>query len=147
MRTMQRVEQRAALRIPTDLRADCRMAGRSWDVRLCNISAAGCMMICPDEGLPEGWMLRLRVPSLPAIDSEIIWQRRGQAGLNFLVPLHSDSMEHLGVRLPDPAHRRAPPLRPHQMPETAGLHAQLVKRGALPEGPLADSASPKALVR
>ncbi len=144
---MGNVEQRAAYRFPTDIRADCRMAGRSWDARLCNISTTGCMMICPEEGLPEGWMLRLRIRSLPAIDSEIVWKHRGHAGLQFLVPLRADSMEHLGFHLPDPAYRRVPPLRPHQMPETAGLYAQLVKRGALPDGPLADSSSPQALVR
>ena len=139
-------EQRAAFRFPTDLRADCRMAGRSWEVRLCNISTSGCMMVCPEEGLPEGWMLRLRVRTLPAIDAEIVWQHRGHAGLKFLLPLHAEAMEPLGFHLPDPAHRRPPPLRPHQMPETAGLHAKLVKRGLVPET-LPDSASPKALVR
>jgi len=144
---MGQVEQRAAFRFPTDLRADCRMAGRSWEVRLCNISTTGCMMVCPEEGLPDGWMLRLRVRTLPAIDAEIVWQHRGHAGLKFLVPLRSDSMEHLGFHLPDSTHRRPPPLRPHQMPETAGLHAKLVKRGVVPDGPLPDSSSPKALVR
>ena len=140
------VEQRAAFRCPTDLRADCRMAGRSWESRLCNISTTGCMMVCPEDGLPEGWMLRLRVRTLPAIDAEIVWQHRGHAGLKFLVPLRSDSMDHLGFQLPDAGHGRPPPLRPHQMPETAGLHAQLVKRGVVPEA-LPDSSSPKALVR
>ena len=144
---MGQVEQRAAFRFPTDLRADCRMAGQSWEVRLCNISTTGCMMVCPEEGLPDGWMLRLRVRTLPAIDAEIVWQHRGHAGLKFLVPLRSDSMEHLGFHLPDSTHRRPPPLRPHQMPETAGLHAKLVKRGVVPDGPLPDSSSPKALVR
>jgi hypothetical protein len=144
---MGNVEQRAAYRFPTDIRADCRMAGQSWEARLCNISTTGCMMVCPEDGLPEGWMLRLRIRTLQAIDSEIVWQHRGHAGLKFFVPLRSDAMEHLGFHLPDASHRRAPPLRPHQMPETAGLHAQLVKRGALPDGPLADSSSPIALVR
>jgi hypothetical protein len=140
------MEQRAAFRFPTDLHADCRMAGRSWEVRLCNISTSGCMMVCPEEGLPDGWMLRLRVRTLPAIDAEIVWQHRGHAGLKFLVPLQTDAMEPLGFHLPDAAHRRPPPLRPHQMPETAGLHAKLVKRGVVPEA-LPDSSSPKALVR
>nr|WP_166180043.1 PilZ domain-containing protein [Altererythrobacter segetis] len=140
------VDQRAAFRFPTDLRADCRMAGRSWESRLCNISTTGCMMICPEDGLPDGWMLRLRVRTLPAIDAEIVWQHRGHAGLKFLVPLRSDSMEHLGFHLPDTTHGRPPPLRPHQLPEPAGLHAQLVKRGVVPET-LPDSSSPKALVR
>lgn len=139
-------EQREAFRFPTDLRADCRMAGRSWEVRLCNISTSGCMMVCPEDGLPDGWMLRLYVRSLPAIDAEIVWQHRGHAGLKFLVPLRADAMEPLGFHLPDAAHRRAPPLRPHQVAETAGLHSKLVKRGLVPET-LPDSSSPKALVR
>jgi hypothetical protein len=141
------VEQRTAFRFPTDLRADCRMAGRSWDARLCNISTTGCMLVCPEDGLPEGWMLRLRVRTLPAIDAEIVWQHRGHAGVKFLVPLRTDSMEHLGFHVPDSARRRAPPLRPHQVPEPAPLQARLVKRGVLPIGPLPDSSSPKALVR
>ena len=140
------VEQRAAYRFPTDLRADCRMAGRSWESRLCNISTTGCMMVCPEDGLPDGWMLRLRVRTLPAIDAEIVWQHRGHAGLKFLVPLRTDAMEHLGFRLPETGRGRPPALRPHQVPELAGLHAKLVKRGLLPEA-LPDSASPRALVR
>jgi hypothetical protein len=144
---MELVDQRAAFRFPTDIWADCRMAGRSWESRLCNISTTGSMLVCPEDGLPEGWMLRLYVRTLPAIDSEIVWQHRGHAGLNFLVPLRPDAMEHLGFHLPDATHRRPPPLRPHQLPDTtAGLHARLVKRGILPEA-LPDSSSPTALVR
>jgi PilZ domain-containing protein len=123
------------------------MADRAWNSRLCNISTTGCMMVCPEEGLPSGWMLRLRIKGLPAIDAEIVWKHRGHAGLRFLVALRSDSMEHLGFQLPDSASRRPPPLRPHQLPEPAPLLARLVKRGALPEGPLPDSSSPRALVR
>jgi hypothetical protein len=145
---MGHVEQRAAIRFPTDIWADCRMAGRSWESRLCNISTTGSMLVCPEDGLPEGWMLRLRIRTLPAIDAEIVWQHRGHAGLKFLVPLRADAMEHLGFRLPDSSHGRPPPLRPHQWqhPDTAGLHARLVKRGILPEA-LPDSSSPTALVR
>ncbi|HSQ95549.1 MAG TPA: PilZ domain-containing protein [Croceibacterium sp.] len=143
---MGQVEQRAAYRFPTDLQSDCRMADRAWTSRLCNISTTGCMMACPEGGLPSGWMLRLRLRGMPAIDAEIVWQHRGHAGLRFLVPLRSDSMEHLGFHLPDSLHRRAPQLRPRQIPEPAPLHAQLVKRGTLPDR-LPDSSSPKALAR
>jgi hypothetical protein len=121
-------EQRASQRFPTDLDADCRMAGESWSARLRNISTTGCMMATPDSGLPDGWMMRLRVPSLPAIDAEIVWRHRGHAGLRFLVPLQATAMEHLGFRLPEPA-RREPPPRPHHTGITeASLHARLIKR-------------------
>ena len=127
---MGHVEQRAAVRFPTDLWADCRMAGRSWEVRLCNISTTGCMLVCPEDGLPDGWMLRLRVRTLPAIDAEIVWQHRGHAGLNFLVVLRPGALEHLGFRLPEP---RAPlPCEP--VPQFGGLHARLVKRVPMDEG-------------
>jgi len=143
---MGQVEQRAA-RFPTDLQSDCRMADRAWTSRLCNISTTGCMLVCPEGGLPSGWILRLRIRGVPAIDAEIVWQHRGHAGLRFLVALRSDSMEYLGFHLPDSAHRRTPALRPHQVPEAAPLHARMVKRGALPDGPLPGSSSPRALVR
>ena len=127
---MGQVEQRAAFRFPTDLRADCRMAGRSWEVRLCNISTTGCMMVCPEEGLPDGWMLRLRVRTLPAIDAEIVWQHRGHAGLHFLVALQPTALEHLGFRLPEPRQ----PVQAYPVHELGGLHARLVKRAPPDEG-------------
>jgi hypothetical protein len=132
MQTQQTAEQRAAQRFATDLDADCRMAGESWSARLRNISTTGCMIACPEAGLPEGWMMRLRIRSLPAIDAEIVWRHRGHAGLRFLAPLQPNAMEHHGVRRPEPA-RREPPPRPHHAGALeASLHARLVKR--LPPG-------------
>lgn len=116
-------EQRAAYRFPTDLEADCRMTGLAWSARLHNISTTGCMMACPDEGLPEGWMIRLRIKGLPVIDAEIVWRHRGHAGLHFLMPLQASSLEHLGYCLPESRPLRAMAGRP-----PAGLHPQLVKR-------------------
>jgi hypothetical protein len=124
------VEQRAAFRFPTNLEAECRMAGRTWPSRLCNVSTTGCMLACPEEGLPDGWMMRLRVHGLPVIDAEIVWQHRGHAGLHFLVALHPTALEHLGFRLPEP---RQPP-QPDPAPELGGLHARLVKRAQPDEG-------------
>lgn len=120
------IEQRAAFRFATDMDADVRMAGEAWSARLRNISTTGCMMACPDAGLPSGWMMRLRIRSLPAIDAEIIWRHRGHAGLRFLRPLEPTAMEHLGFHLPETR-------RPGQA-ETGGLHARLVKRAAPDEG-------------
>jgi len=126
------MEQRAAFRFPTDLLADCRTRDRSWPARLCNISTTGCMMACPEGGLPDGKRLRLRIRGLAAIDAEIVWQHRGHAGLRFAVPLHPAALEHLGFRLPEP--------RPAQVPtggqpglaarEAAVLHPRLVKRAS-----------------
>lgn len=124
------VEQREAFRFPTNLDAVCRMSGRSWPSRLCNVSTTGCMLVCPEEGLPEGWMMRLWIQSLPVIDAEIIWQHRGHAGLHFLVALHPTALEHLGFRLPEP--RQAP--QPAPVQEPSGLHARLVKRALPDEG-------------
>jgi hypothetical protein len=122
------VEQRSAQRFATDFDADCRMAGESWSARLRNISTTGCMMACPEAGLPSGWMMRLRIRTLPAIDAEIVWRHRGHAGLRFLTPLQPTAMEHLGFRLSEPA-RRDPPPRPHHPAATeASLHSRLVKR-------------------
>ena len=115
-------EQRKAHRFPSELEADCRMPGRVWTARLRNISTSGCMMACPDEGLPEGRMMRLRISGLPAIDAEVVWRHRGHAGLRFVVPLQATSLEHLGYSLPDPARPCA------TGGGTAGLHAGLVKR-------------------
>jgi hypothetical protein len=126
---MGQVEQRVAFRFPTDLEADCRMAGESWAARLRNISTTGCMMATPETGLPSGWMMRLRVQSLPAIDAEIIWRHRGHAGLRFLRPLEPTALEHLGYTLPEPR-------RPiYAEPTLAGaLHSRLVKRALPDEG-------------
>ena len=128
-------EQRQAYRFPADFTADCRMAGDAWTSRLCNISTTGCMMVCPQQGLPDGWMLRLRIRGLPAIDAEIIWKHRGHAGLRFLVALHPTALEHLGFRLPEPAQpvSRPAPVPPAR-PDFGGLHAQLVKRAPPDEG-------------
>jgi hypothetical protein len=126
---MGQVEQREAFRFPTDLEADCRMAGESWAARLRNISTTGCMMATPESGLPSGWMMRLRVRTLPAIDAEIVWRHRGHAGLRFLAPLEVTALEHLGFRLPEP--RRPEAIEPTQ---PGALHARLVKRAAPDEG-------------
>jgi hypothetical protein len=128
--TMGLVEQREAFRFPTNLQADCRMSGRTWPARLCNVSTTGCMLACPEEGLPDGWMMRLWIPGLPVIDAEIVWQHRGYAGLHFLVALHPTALEHLGFRLPEP---RPAPL-PSLPAEPGGLHARLVKRAPPDEG-------------
>jgi hypothetical protein len=117
------VEQRTAYRFPTNLEAECRMTGQAWSARLRNISTTGCMMACPDDGLPDGWMMRLRVKGLPVIDAEIVWRHRGHVGLHFLMPLCTSSLEHLGYRLPDSAEPCGIAAKP-----PAGLHPQLVKR-------------------
>ena len=130
-------EQREAYRYPTDFTADCRMAGDAWTSRLCNISTTGCMMVCPEGGLPAGWMLRLRIKGLPAIDAEIIWKHRGHAGLRFLVALHPTALEHLGFMLPEPrrpAYRPDPAVPPAPVSTLAGLRADLVKRAPPDEG-------------
>ena len=130
-------EQREAYRYPTDFTADCRMAGDAWTSRLCNISTTGCMMVCPEGGLPAGWMLRLRIKGLPAIDAEIIWKHRGHAGLRFLVALHPTALEHLGFTLPEPrrpAYRPDPAVPPAPVSTLAGLRADLVKRAPPDEG-------------
>jgi len=120
---MGHVEHREAYRFPTELAADCRMAGESWPSRLRNISTTGCMMVTPDQGLPSGWMMRVCIPSLPVIDAEIVWRHRGYAGLRFLMPLQPTALEHLGFRLPEPC-------RPGeaQPTHTGALHSRLVKR-------------------
>jgi len=123
---MGHVEHREAYRFPTDLEADCRMAGESWPARLRNISTTGCMMATPENGLPSGWMMRVRIPSLPVIDAEIIWRHRGHAGLRFLRPLQPTALEHLGFRLPEP--RRSGQCEP------GALSARLVKRMPPEEG-------------
>jgi hypothetical protein len=120
---MGHVEQRSAFRFATEIEADCRMTSHAWSARLHNISTTGCMMACPAEGLPQGWMLRLRIKGLPAIDAEIVWRHRGHAGLRFLVALPSTALEHLGYRLPE----SSPPCLAASRPP-AGLHSQLVKR-------------------
>lgn len=121
---MGHVEQREAHRFPTNLEADCRMTGQAWSARLRNISATGCMMACP-EGLPDdGWLMRLRIRGLPAIDAEIVWRHRGHVGLRFLSPLRANAIEDLGYRLPD-----SKPMDTAAGPPPAGLHSQLVKRG------------------
>ena len=124
------VEQREAFRFATNLAADCRMSGRTWPSRLCNVSTTGCMLACPEEGLPDGWMMRLWIHGLPVIDAEIVWQHRGFAGLHFLVALHPTALEHLGFRLPEP--RR--PMQADPAPQPGGLHARLVKRSLADEG-------------
>jgi hypothetical protein len=120
------IEQRAAFRFATDMDADVRMAGEAWSARLRNISTTGCMMACPEEGLPSGWMMRLRIRSLPAIDAEIIWRHRGHAGLRFLKPLEPTALEHLGFHLPET--RRAASSDTGPLPSS--LHPRLVKRAA-----------------
>jgi hypothetical protein len=112
------IDQRKAFRFPTDLEADCRMTGQAWSARLRNLSTSGCMMACPEEGLPDGWMMRLRITGLQTIDAEVVWRHRGHAGLRFMQPLDPTSLEHLGYRLPESRF------------EPAGLRASLVKRMA-----------------
>ena len=127
------MDKRAAFRFPTDVEADCRSCDRSWSSRLVNISTTGCMIACPEDALPDGALLRLRVRGLTAIDGEIVWQHRHHAGIKFKVPLHPAVMEHLAFRdterdydTPAPvavAEALVTPVR-----ATGSLHGQLVKR-------------------
>ena len=116
-------EQRRAFRFATELEADCRSCNLAWTSRLCNISTTGCMIVCPEDDLPNGALLRIRLKGLTAIDGTIIWQHRAHAGVRFHTPLHQAVMAHLGFH--EPAPERSTP-RP-------GLHAQLVKRTPLEE--------------
>ena len=135
-------EQRAALRFPTDLEANCRTIDTSWESRLRNISTTGCMITLPGGGLRGNEPLRLRIRGLAAIDAEVVWQHRSHAGVRFRVPLHPAAMEHLGFILPagdwESAFRTARPAAIHSpqraaaapSPRAAGpaLNGQLVKR-------------------
>ena len=143
---MGNIEQRAAYRFPADLEAECRSCSRSWSSRLCNISSTGCMIVCPEPGLPDGALLRIRLRGLTAIDGTIIWQHRGHAGVRFVNPLHHAMMLHLGFEEHEaspPVHAAARDQRPAEAPRrTAGnLHSQLVKRHWLvtPESKLASA--------
>ena len=134
------MDKRAAFRFPTDVEADCRSCDRSWATRLVNISTTGCMIACPDEGLPDGALLRLRVKGLTAIDGEIVWQHRNHAGIKFRVPLHPAVMEHLAFRGTERGYDTVP-AAPRREAEAApaSLHGQLVKR----IWPAHDDAEPK----
>ena len=123
------MDKRAAFRFPTDVEADCRSCDRAWNSRLVNISTTGCMIACPDEGLPDGALLRLRVKGLTAIDGEIVWQHRNHAGIKFRVPLHPAVMEHLAFRGTERGYDTVP-AAPRREAEAApaSLHGQLVKR-------------------
>jgi hypothetical protein len=143
---MGNIEQRAAYRFPADLEAECRSCSRSWSSRLCNISSTGCMIVCPEPGLPDGALLRIRLRGLTAIDGTIIWQHRGHAGVRFVNPLHQAMMQHLGFEEPEaagPVHAAARTAQGQAAPRRAagGLHSQLVKRIWLvaPEGKLASA--------
>jgi hypothetical protein len=96
-------EQRATLRFPTDLEADCRTLEHSWVSRLRNISTTGCMITLPQGTLPEDAHLRLRIKGLAAVDAELVWQHRNHAGVRFRVPFHPAAMRHLGFVLPEGA--------------------------------------------
>jgi hypothetical protein len=123
------MDKRAAFRFPTDVEADCRSCDRSWASRMVNISTTGCMIACPEESLPDGALLRLRVKGLTAIDGEIVWQHRNHAGIKFKVPLHPAVMEHLAFRGTERGYDTpAPAPQPAGSAATASLHGQLVKR-------------------
>jgi hypothetical protein len=132
------MDKRAAFRFPTDVEADCRSCDRAWNTRLVNISTTGCMIACPEEGLPDGALLRLRVKGLTAIDGEIIWQHRNHAGIRFRVPLHPAVMEHLAFRgtergydTPPVAAQPAAVAEPRRA--ATALRGALVKRTSTPE--------------
>jgi len=92
------MDNRAAPRFPTRVEADCRSCERAWDSQLVNVSTTGCMIACPDQPLPNGALLRLRIRGLTAIDGEIVWQHRNHAGIRFRAPLHAAVIEHLASR-------------------------------------------------
>ena len=87
------MDKRAAFRFPTNVEADCRSSNRSWVSRMRNISTTGCMIACPDDDLPGGALLRMRIKGLTAIDGEIVWLHRGHAGVRFRIPIHPALME------------------------------------------------------
>lgn len=142
------MDKRAAFRFPTDVEADCRSCDRTWGTRLINISTTGCMIACPEDGLPEGALLRLRVKGLSAFDGEVMWQHRNHAGIRFRVPLHPAVMEHLAFRGTDRGYDTPPPpprLEPQLCAARAApsLHGALVKRAGFDIGADPAEAEPK----
>jgi hypothetical protein len=126
------MDKRGAHRLPTDVAAECRSCDHSWSTRLINISTTGCMIACPEQGLPDGARLRLRVRGLTAIDGEIMWQHRNHAGIRFSVPLHPAMTEYLasgaarGCNLVEAASAPEAPNRPARA--ASGLRGELDKR-------------------
>ena len=132
------MDKRAAFWFPTNVEADCRSSNRSWVSRMRNISTTGCMIACPDDDLPGGALLRMRIKGLTAIDGEIVWLHRGHAGVRFRIPIHPALMERLAFQNTDRGYDAPPIVREPQtaaVPRRAlpGLNGQLVKR-ALPAG-------------
>ena len=124
------MEKRTAIRFSTELAAECRSCNRSWSSRLCNISSTGCMIVCPEPGLPDGALLRVRLKGLTAIDGAVVWQHRGHAGIRFIEPLHLAVMEYLGFNQVDGngEGEREAEIRPSPRQAASGLDARLVKR-------------------
>jgi len=100
------------------------------------------MIACPEEGLPDGALLRLRVKGLTAIDGEIVWQHRNHAGIRFRVPLHPAVMEHLAFRDTERGYDTPPP-EPRREPELTTAKAAPSLRGSLVKRTWAGQAEPE----
>jgi len=86
-----RCAERAAVTIPATLR---QAGGRGFASTVLDLSLAGFSAACPDRMLP-GTVVWLTLPSLEALQAEVIWWDRAQVGCAFdrlLSPIVHDNI-------------------------------------------------------
>jgi hypothetical protein len=70
-------------RHPVKLHGFALGPGRDSDIRVANVSYAGCQIRCED-GFTVGEVVELRIVRRGAVQAEICWSADGRAGARFL---------------------------------------------------------------
>jgi len=82
--------------VTTDIKAQCRLrTGGVHDIRVLDISEAGCMINRKMLRLEDQERVLIKLPDLAYQGATVLWVDDDQAGLAFEQPLYSAVLSHL----------------------------------------------------
>lgn len=85
------------------IRAKCRMkSGMTAEIRVLDLSIAGCMVAREAMSFEEGHRVLVRLPGLEFMPSKVLWVEDGLVGIEFERDLHDAVFENLikAIRAP-----------------------------------------------
>ena len=89
--------ERISLRQATDVVIDCIVLKRREKAILCDVSPTGCRIELFDGTAQLGAMMVFQIDEALQFAGEVVWVKKGQAGVRFTRPLSAPIMDALGL--------------------------------------------------